>query len=112
MPGADFEGWLAGFRRRHSWLPPDLAAHYGRLYGTRAGRVIDGAGRVEDLGRHFGGLFYEREAAYLVAQEWAQTAPDILERRTKHGLHLDRAEREAFAVWLAQHQPVSVRLSA
>jgi glycerol-3-phosphate dehydrogenase len=112
MPGADFEGWLAGFRRRHSWLPPDLAAHYGRLYGTRAGRVIDGAGRVEDLGRHFGGLFYEREAAYLVAQEWAQTAPDILERRTKHGLHLDRAEREAFAVWLEQHQPVSVRLSA
>ena len=49
--------------------------------------------------RYFGGLFYEAEARYLVAHEWAQTPEDILFRRTKHYLHLDAAERAAFTAW-------------
>ena len=55
---------------------------------------------LADLGRHFGGLLYEREARYLREIEWAQTADDILLRRTQHGLHLDRAARDDFANWL------------
>ena len=53
---AEFAGWLAGFRGRHPWLPETLAHHYARLYGTRADRLLDGAGQMQDLGRHFGGL--------------------------------------------------------
>ena len=95
MANADFEGFLADFGRRHPWLPEDLAHHYGRLYGTRADRVIADASDMDGLGRHFGGQLYEREIAYLCAEEWAVTPEDILERRTKHGLHLTGHQRAA-----------------
>jgi glycerol-3-phosphate dehydrogenase len=42
----------------------------------------------DDLGKHFGAGLTEREVDYLVAEEWAQTAEDVLWRRTKCGLHM------------------------
>jgi glycerol-3-phosphate dehydrogenase len=100
MPGADFDAWLAAFRKQFPWLPGDLARHYGRLYGTRAAVLLEGAKGPGDLGRHFGALFHEREARFLLRTEWARSAEDILDRRTKHGLHLTASERAAFEHWL------------
>ena len=40
--------------------------------------LLGGARSLADLGRHFGGALYEREARYLREIEWAQTAEDIL----------------------------------
>ena len=100
MKDADFNAWLAGLRRQFPWLSGDLAYHYGRLYGTRAAELLEGAKSPADLGRHFGALFYEREARFLTRTEWARTAEDILDRRTKHGLHLSAAERGTFERWL------------
>ena len=51
----------------------------------------------EDLGRHFGAGLTQREVDYLRREEWAQSADDILWRRTKCGLHMQPAEREALA---------------
>ena len=68
--------------------------------------------RSSDLGRHFGGLLYEREARFLLAEEWARTADDILERRTKHDLHLTQAERRAFSAWLAAQSPPRLTYAA
>jgi glycerol-3-phosphate dehydrogenase len=101
MADADFERWFTGFAAAYSWLLAPLARHYGRLYGTRAEALLGKAQGLADLGQHFGALFYEREARFLLAEEWAETAEDILERRTKHGLHLRPAERRAFEAWLA-----------
>src|SRR6185437_3394050 len=101
IANADFAAFLAGFKARHPWLPPGLAAHYGRLYGTRAEKLIGAAASLADLGRVFGPDFHEAEARYLRAEEWAETADDILWRRTKHGLDMSEAERDAFAQWLA-----------
>jgi glycerol-3-phosphate dehydrogenase len=101
IPDADFDGWLAGFRARNDFLPAELAAHYGRLYGTRAEALLDGVRSMAGLGRHFGALLYEREADFLRNHEWAIDAEDILDRRTKHGLHLTPDERAAFEAWLA-----------
>jgi glycerol-3-phosphate dehydrogenase len=103
MPDADFEAFLRSLVVRYPWLPLPLALHYARLYGTRAERVLAGAGGLPDLGRHFGAGFYEREALYLIEGEWAETAEDVLERRTKHGLHLTPDERRGFQSWLAEH---------
>ncbi len=100
IPDADFELWLDGFRARHDFLSADLARHYGRLYGTRADTLLDGAKSLGDLGRHFGALLYEREVDFLRGTEWAIEAEDILDRRTKHGLHLTPDERAAFTSWL------------
>jgi D-erythritol 1-phosphate dehydrogenase len=101
MPGADFAAFSSAFAARHPWLPGEVTAHYARLYGTRADELLVGARDMADLGWHFGGTFYQREAEFLVAQEWVRTAEDILFRRTKHGLKLDQQERAAFEAWMA-----------
>jgi glycerol-3-phosphate dehydrogenase len=54
---------------------------------------------LEDLGRHFGGGLYEREALFLAAKEFAASADDVLERRTKHHLRLTPEQRSSFEVW-------------
>ena len=101
MPDADFDRCLAGFAAARPWLPAALARHLVRLYGTRADRVLDGAADIAGLGPYFGGLFHACEARYLMRHEWARSADDILDRRTKHGLHLTPGEREGFTKWLA-----------
>jgi glycerol-3-phosphate dehydrogenase len=110
LPQADFERWLVGFAALRPWLPPALARHYARLYGTRAEALLAGAADMADLGHHFGALLYEREARFLAAEEWAETAEDVLDRRTKHGLHLSAAERAAFADWFAAARVTGERL--
>jgi glycerol-3-phosphate dehydrogenase len=100
LPDADFARFLAELRARRPWLPEDVSLSYARRYGTRAEKLLDGAESLGDLGRHFGATLYEREARFLIADEWAEEADDILERRTKHGLHLTDAERNAFAAWV------------
>ena len=102
MPDADFERWLAVFAKARPWLPAPLARHYARAYGTDAETLLEGAGALGDLGRCFGGLFYEREARWAIAREWARAPEDVLTRRTKHGLFMTQAQRDAFADWMTQ----------
>ncbi|MEO0763076.1 MAG: glycerol-3-phosphate dehydrogenase, partial [Pseudomonadota bacterium] len=92
VPDAAFVAWRDAFAARHPWLPRPVADHYAGAYGTDADALLEGATRIEDLGRHFGAALYEREARWLIAREWARTPEDILERRTKHGLFLSAAE--------------------
>jgi glycerol-3-phosphate dehydrogenase len=97
---ADFDAFAAGLRRDYPELPRDVVDHYARLYGTRAHDLLEGAKTRDDLGRHFGGVLYQREAEFLRREEWAATAEDILERRTKHGLHLTPDQKQAFTDWI------------
>jgi D-erythritol 1-phosphate dehydrogenase len=99
IPDADFSLFLSELRRRHPWLPEQVAHGYGRRYGTRAEDLIDGAKSIRDLGRLFGGTLYEREARFLAESEWALDAEDVLDRRTKHALHLAARQRVDFAAW-------------
>jgi glycerol-3-phosphate dehydrogenase len=100
IAAADFDAFAARLRRDYSALPRDVVDHYARLYGTRARQLLGGARSPDDLGRHFGGALYQSEAEFLQREEWASTADDILERRTKHGLHLRADQRQAFADWM------------
>lgn len=100
MPGADFDRFLAGLRSSYPWLPEALAHHYARLYGTRSTEVIGTARSVEDLGAHFGGLLYQSEIDYLKRAEWATTAEDVLDRRTKHGLHITPDQRRQVVLYM------------
>ena len=95
IAGGDFAGFLARLRTARRWLPEGLALRYARAYGTRVDRLLGDAGSLADLGRHYGGDLYEAEVAYLVDQEWARTAEDILWRRSKLGLHLPIAAKAA-----------------
>lgn len=105
IPGADFEAGLKDFRERWPWLPPGLAQRYFRNYGTRAERLLDEATEIADLGRNFGGDLYEAEVDYLVANEFAKTAEDILWRRSKLGLHLPADTAERLETYLKRAAP-------
>lgn len=102
IPNADFDTWFAGLSREFPWVPKPLLHHYGRLYGQRAMQLIGRAQRLEDLGRHFGGLLYEAEINYLRDTEWLVTAEDLLQRRTKHGLHLSESQQRDVAEFMGR----------
>lgn len=102
MPGADFDAWFTTFRHRWPWVPDDLARHYARTYGTEAERLLKGSNSLEDLGEHFGGQFYAREAEWLCENEWATTAEDLLFRRTKQGVFLTKGEQARVAAWIEE----------
>ena len=93
--GKDFNGFERGLESQYQALPKPLIHHYARLYGSRAKTLLEGVKSLADLGRHFGGLLYEKEINYLRDKEWAMTAEDILDRRTKHGLHLSAEQRDS-----------------
>ena len=101
MPDADFDRFLGDLRTAHPWLPEKLTHHYARLYGTRTRDVLKGARDVSDLGQHFGGLLYQAEIDYLRQTEWARTAEDVLDRRTKHGLHLTADQRREVVLYMS-----------
>jgi len=104
LPDSDFDAFLARMQAEYHWLPEDLCRHYARLYGTRMPRLLRGASSVAQLGRHFGGLCYAVEVVYLRDHEWAGSAEDILFRRTKHGLHLSDAQKNAVAMFLSEQR--------
>ena len=97
IAGADFDAFLRGFKAGRPWLPDSLALHYARLYGTRALGIVGRARGLADLGRRFGPLLYEAEVRHLQEQEWAETADDIVLRRTKHHLTMSPREKQALA---------------
>jgi glycerol-3-phosphate dehydrogenase len=102
VSGADFDTFLDSFQKRFPFLSPKLALHYTRLYGTRAELILGKANSLSDLGRHFGADLYEAEISYLTSSEWAMTAEDVLDRRTKHGLHLTADQRKAVQDYLGR----------
>jgi glycerol-3-phosphate dehydrogenase len=100
LPGGDFpvdgfEALVAAIRREHPYLAAGLARRLVRAYGTRARRILEGARSMEDLGRVFGADLTEREVGYLMRQEWAVRADDVLWRRSKLGLRLSSDQKAA-----------------
>ena len=61
-------------------------------YGTLAADLLGDAREPGDLGRSLGTDLTEREVDWMVRREWAQTADDVLWRRSKLGLRVGAAE--------------------
>ena len=69
-----------------------------QAYGTRVDRVLGTAKSAEELGTRFGADLTEAEVRYLMQHEWAESADDVLWRRSKLGLLFsDEAEGSARA---------------
>jgi glycerol-3-phosphate dehydrogenase len=107
LPGGDIaHGDLAAYARALGARYPGLPAEYRdaliHRHGTRSSRVLGDSKTPADLGRHFGHTLYAVEIDYLVAQEWARGAEDVLWRRTKCGLHLTPAQRDTVGMYLLE----------
>ena len=101
-PMADFESFCALQAQRRPWLPVPLLRRYARAYGTRMERMLGAAASLAQLGEEIAPGLYAAEVEYLIAHEWAQTAEDILWRRSKLGLHLPADTGARLAAWLAR----------
>ncbi len=100
LPGGDFphDGVATQVARalaRWPFLREPQAQRMVRAYGTRLDRVLGDARTAEALGEDFGAGLSAAEVRYLMKYEWARTADDVLWRRSKLGLHLSVAQREA-----------------
>ena len=102
VPRRDIAAYGRELAARYPGLPTEYRDALLRRHGTRAPRVLGAAKVPAELGTHFGHTLYAAEVDYLVAQEWACSAEDILWRRTKCGLHLTAAQRDAVAVYLLE----------
>jgi glycerol-3-phosphate dehydrogenase len=102
LGGQDFAAFLAALAAEYPFLPPRELRAFARRHGTLARTVLAGARRIEDLGEAFGAGLYRREVDYLIAQEWAHSAEDILWRRTKSGLLMSDAEQNRLRRYVDQ----------
>jgi glycerol-3-phosphate dehydrogenase len=99
---------LSAYRRqlaqRFPWLPAALLTALLQRHGSLIERLLQGASTLADLGVDHGGGLYQREVEYLIGQEWARQPDDVLWRRSKCGLAMSEAERQAFAAaWEARY---------
>jgi glycerol-3-phosphate dehydrogenase len=105
LPGGDvgIDGMaplVADLRAKHPFLSEPEAHRIASAYGARAHVWLGDAKDRVDLGRDFGHGLSQAEVDYLVSAEWAQTAEDVLWRRTKLGLRLDAPQQAALADYL------------
>ncbi|WP_099867676.1 glycerol-3-phosphate dehydrogenase [Pararhizobium haloflavum] len=106
LPGGDFavedfDLEVSRLRKAYAFLEPAHARRLVRLYGTQAHTLLGPAQGTADLGRHFGADLYAAEVDYLIANEWARTAQDVLWRRTKRGLHVGEGTHAALDAYMA-----------
>jgi len=91
LPGGEFpaEGFDALVSESITRWPFLSAPHARRLagaYGRRVERFLKEAKSMDELGPRFAGDLTGAEVRYLVESEWAQSADDVLWRRSKLGL--------------------------
>ncbi|WP_337954703.1 glycerol-3-phosphate dehydrogenase C-terminal domain-containing protein [Sedimenticola selenatireducens] len=104
IPDADFGRFLVGCTAAYPWLSPTQLRTYAGLYGTRIHQLLAGCDAEEELGLHFGGGLFEREVRYLITQEYAESAEDIVWRRTKRGLRMSSEEIARLDRWLLERR--------
>lgn len=100
LPGGKINSAKQYGEKLHAQFPfldKVMLQRYAHSYGALANTILQGVSSVEDLGQNFGHSLYAKEVDYLVQHEWAQTAEDILWRRSKLGLFkIDQAALETY----------------
>jgi glycerol-3-phosphate dehydrogenase len=91
LPGGDFapdgfDALVAETIGRWPFLSEPHARRLVRAYGRRVERILGSAQGMDDLGVRFTDDLTGAEVRYLIENEWAQTAEDVLYRRSKLGL--------------------------
>ena len=106
LPGGDFawdrfDNEVDEARERWRFLGEDQARRLVAAYGSNAKAILGDARERGDLGPAFGPELTGAEVRYLMTREWARFPDDILWRRSKLGLTMQPADREALAAFMA-----------
>ena len=105
LPGGNFawdrfDDMVDEARERWRFLREQEARRLVAAYGTKVGEILGDARERSDLGPAFGPELTGAEVRYLMEKEWARFPDDILWRRTKLGLSMEPADREALAAFM------------
>jgi glycerol-3-phosphate dehydrogenase len=109
FPGGDltdFAAFLHQVLARWPFLGEQRAYRMARAYGTMLAEIV---GDATDLGEDFGGGLTAREIDWLMQHEWAQTAEDVIWRRTKLGLVLSEAQVARVAAYIEKNRAQGTR---
>ena len=105
LPGAEAAGptqrseLVRTLAQRHPALSSGWIADLVGRHGSETSRLLEQVARAGGPGRDFGGGLHEAEARWCARYEWAHNADDVLWRRTKCGVGMSAAQRDAFARW-------------
>ncbi len=105
LPGGDFElaeNLFQELASQYGWLGPDLITRWLNTYGMLSFDILLNVRSMGDMGVRFGANLYQKEVDYLRRKEWAQTAEDILWRRTKLGYLFTDKETQSLANYIEQ----------
>jgi glycerol-3-phosphate dehydrogenase len=106
LPGGDFawsrfENEVDEARARWRFLSEEQVRRLVSAYGLNVKAILGEARDRGDLGPAFGPELTGAEVRYLMKHEWARFPDDILWRRSKLGLTMPPADREALAAFMA-----------
>ena len=107
LPGGDFawsrfDNEVDEVRARWRFLGEDQARRLVAAYGTNVKAVLGDASERADLGPAFGPELTGAEVRYLMTREWARFPDDVLWRRSKLGLTMPPADKQALADFMAR----------
>ncbi len=93
---ANFDHFLAQVRLTWPFLGDARSARMAHAYGSMLGDMLHGVKDEAGMGNDLGGGLTEIEARWMRDREWARSAADALDRRSKVGLTLTAGQRAAF----------------
>ena len=107
LPGGDFpvHGVVALTERlteQYSFLTGRWADRLVKAYGVDSFDILGTAKSKVDLGQDFGANLTEAEVNWLIHNEFARCAEDIVWRRSKLGLRLNAGEIKALDLWVVK----------
>lgn len=105
LPGGDFsvndvETLIKALITDFAFLDYSWANRLISSYGTDARKILKKSTHKGDLGEDFGATLTEAEVRWLVTNEFAYKADDILWRRTKLGLIMNEDQVSQFETWM------------
>lgn len=105
LPGGDLgtrtlQQFSQDVLNRWPFLTEPHAERLSDAYGSRVERILGNARQIEDLGQCFGADLTAAEVRYLMQHEWAETADDVLWRRSKLGLTFSPAQKDVLTQFM------------
>ena len=93
LPGGDFpvngvSDLILDLLRDYPFLSEKWAARLVKAYGREAFEMLGSVRNEDDLGINFGATLTQKEVEWLIREEFATSAEDILWRRSKLGLRM------------------------
>lgn len=109
LPGGDFamDGFdqvVSAVGALYPFFDEKTVRRLVRAYGTLVPLIFDRVQNLEACGRDFGAGLTELEVRYLMLQEWAHSAEDVVWRRSKLGLRLSKEQIKALDDWMATNR--------